>query len=318
MTQPQESTTHGTTPGISIHPVIGLPHDPTTAARFYQDAFPRNTEVALSDPFRAPTADSAILSQDITIAGTTLTLLNMGSKVTHSPAITFTVYFDEHEDKLASTNLRTLWDTLSDGGTVRVPLAEFPHTGLYGWVEDRFGVNWQLMLTVSPEDPRPHIVPSLLFTGPGPRAGRAIDRYLSALPGREVKVMRAGEGTMGGDATDPAHVLFSAIELGGLTMSLADGGDELEKHFGPELAAELRRGFGQGVGFMLTCETQAEVDRVWEELSANPEVEACGWLVDEFGVGWNVVPAGWMEKMREPGNFQKMLRMKKLDVRELD
>jgi predicted 3-demethylubiquinone-9 3-methyltransferase (glyoxalase superfamily) len=77
------------------------------------------------------------------------------------------------------------------------------------------------------------------------------------------------------------------------------------------------------VSLFVSCDTQREVDDLWEKLSAGGRKIQCGWLVDKFGVSWNIVPAGLGELLGS-GDFEKqqramkaMLQMEKLDINEL-
>ncbi|MCB0009061.1 MAG: VOC family protein [Anaerolineales bacterium] len=78
--------------------------------------------------------------------------------------------------------------------------------------------------------------------------------------------------------------------------------------------------FNPAISFFISCETQAEIDRYWEMLSADPEQEQCGWLVDKFGVSWQIVPA-LLGQLMSSGTGQQseavshaLLQMKKLDI----
>jgi predicted 3-demethylubiquinone-9 3-methyltransferase (glyoxalase superfamily) len=83
--------------------------------------------------------------------------------------------------------------------------------------------------------------------------------------------------------------------------------------------------FTPAVSFVIDCETQEEVDHYWEALREGGPVEAqqCGWLVDRFGVSWQVVPRQLIEYMGDPDRekadrtTQAMLKMKKLDIEAL-
>ena len=73
---------------------------------------------------------------------------------------------------------------------------------------------------------------------------------------------------------------------------------------------------------MVNCDTQDEIDHYWEKLSAVPEAEQCGWLKDEFGVSWQIVPAIMKELMGgDPERSQRVtrafLKMKKFDIEAL-
>jgi predicted 3-demethylubiquinone-9 3-methyltransferase (glyoxalase superfamily) len=74
---------------------------------------------------------------------------------------------------------------------------------------------------------------------------------------------------------------------------------------------------------MVSCETQAEIDRYWEKLSAVPAAEECGWVKDKYGLSWQIVPTA-MNEMLETGTpeqlarvTQAFLKMKKFDIAKL-
>lgn len=78
--------------------------------------------------------------------------------------------------------------------------------------------------------------------------------------------------------------------------------------------------FNHAISFMVSCEDQAEVDRLWDALSEGGAVEACGWLKDRWGVSWQIVPTELGEMMKDADRgrarrvMEAMLGMKKLDV----
>ena len=81
--------------------------------------------------------------------------------------------------------------------------------------------------------------------------------------------------------------------------------------------------FNESISFFVNCETQAEVDELWEKLSAGGEEGQCGWLKDKFGVSWQIVPTilGQLLGDKDPEKAQRvthaMLQMKKLDIEVL-
>ena len=81
--------------------------------------------------------------------------------------------------------------------------------------------------------------------------------------------------------------------------------------------------FTEAISFAVSCETQEEVDALWEKLSAHPESEQCGWLKDKYGLSWQVVPTALGEMLgdRDPEKagrvMQTMLQMKKIDIKKL-
>ena len=81
--------------------------------------------------------------------------------------------------------------------------------------------------------------------------------------------------------------------------------------------------FTEAVSFVVSCETQQEIDEMWEKLSAGGENGQCGWLKDKFGLSWQVVPRdlGEMVSDKNPGKAKRvmeaMLQMRKLDSKAL-
>ena len=76
--------------------------------------------------------------------------------------------------------------------------------------------------------------------------------------------------------------------------------------------------FTNAVSFTVNCESQAEVDDYWEKLTAGGSEIQCGWLRDKFGLCWQIVPARISDYVKHPKATQAMLKMKKLDIAELE
>lgn len=78
--------------------------------------------------------------------------------------------------------------------------------------------------------------------------------------------------------------------------------------------------FSPAISLMVSCQTQEEVDRLWQKLSEGGEEQQCGWLKDRYGASWQIVPTALGEMMqdKDPKKLQRvmkaMLQMKKLDV----
>ncbi len=100
------------------------------------------------------------------------------------------------------------------------------------------------------------------------------------------------------------------FELNGQTFTALNGGP----HYS----------FTPAISFVVACDTQAEVDRLWEELGAGGTEMACGWMTDKFGVSWQIIPAALMKMLTGPDKaasqraFTAMLQMKKLDIAVLE
>jgi len=83
--------------------------------------------------------------------------------------------------------------------------------------------------------------------------------------------------------------------------------------------------FNEAVSFIVNCESQQEIDYYWEKLSrgGDPKAQVCGWLKDQFGLSWQIVPTVMADMMNDPDSkkteavMKAMLQMKKIDVEEL-
>ncbi len=82
--------------------------------------------------------------------------------------------------------------------------------------------------------------------------------------------------------------------------------------------------FAQGISLLVNCETQQEVDELWEELSEGGEKQQCGWLIDKFGVTWQVAPTvlGKLMQDKDPAKAKRvteaLMRMEKIEIKALE
>lgn len=250
------------------------------------------------------------LTVDLVIDGYLVTLINAGDEFRPNPSISFMLNFDPlffgGDVDAARTRLNEVWAGFADGGQVLMELGEYPFSARYGWIQDRYGVNWQLILTNPEGDPRPFVIPQLMFAGPVENHAReAAEFYASVF--KDAGDEDAGVGFIApyAEKTGPADagsVMFGEFQLAGQWFSMMDS------------AVEQDFTFTCGVSLEVRCEDQAEIDRLWNALSASPEAEQCGWLADRYGVSWQIVPENMGELMGRPGAFDKMSEMKKLVI----
>jgi len=272
-----------------IVPTIWFNRNADEAAEFYADVFPDTLVDA-----RVPHPESGeTLTVDVLIDGYRVTLLNGGPEFGPTPAISFFVNFDPSRMEDARGELDRLWARLTDGGIVLMPLDRYDFSEHYGWVADRFGVNWQLMLTDPAGEPRPYIIPNLMYGG---QARQAVDDYVALFPGAQVGTRVT--------YPDSGEVMFSEFQLYGEWFTAMDSAVEQPFTFTP------------GLSLMVNAHGQEEIDRLWNGLSAVVALEQCGWLQDRYGVSWQIVPDNMAELMARPGAYQRMLGMGKLVIDE--
>jgi predicted 3-demethylubiquinone-9 3-methyltransferase (glyoxalase superfamily) len=236
--------------------------------------------------------------------------ISAGPLFKFNPSVSFFVNFDPSRDKDARNNLDTLWERLSESGTALMPLDKYPFSEHYGWMQDKYGPSWQLILSDPEGEERPLLVASLMFVGDvAGRAEEAIDFYLSVF-----KNSKIGAIARYGPEQEPhpeGTVMFADFMLEGQWFAAMDS------------AYEHNFAFNEAISFLVDCDSQEEIDTYWERLSAVPEAEQCGWLKDKFGVSWQISSAA-LRKMLTKGTreqvdrlTQAFLPMKKLDVAEL-
>jgi predicted 3-demethylubiquinone-9 3-methyltransferase (glyoxalase superfamily) len=147
------------------------------------------------------------------------------------------------------------------------------------------------------------ITPFLWFDG---KAEEAMNFYTSIFKNSKViNVSRYGEGGPGPKGT----VMSGTFELEGQRFMALNGGPLFS--------------FTPAISFFVNCETQAEVDELWEKLSAGGKPDRCGWLKDKYGLSWQIIPSILGKLLGDPdpqksGRVMKaMLQMNKLDIEGL-
>lgn len=263
--------------------------------------YPDSAEEGLAD-FQRDLAGKE-LALGFSLAGYNFVAINAGPEFKPTPAISFFVNFDPSQRSTAREDLDALWQKLSDGGEALMELGEYPFSKRYGWVRDKYGFSWQLMLTDPAGDPRPFIVPSLLFKGDNAhRAEEAISYYVGVFE----------------DSATGTLARYEQADRGAKPGDLMYGEFRVQDQWFAAMDSPVEHGFSfnEAVSLAVNCKDQVEIDELWSKLSAHPENEQCGWCKDKFGVSWQIVPENMEELMRTPGAFAKLMPMKKIVIDE--
>src|SRR5262245_60115882 len=192
-----------------------------------------------------------------------------------------------------------------------MPLDKYPFSERYGWLQDKYGLSWQLILTNPEGEERPLLIPSLLFVGEMcGKAEEATDFYLSIFKDSK----RGATARYGADQPPDREgtVMFTDFKLAGQWFAAMDS------------AHNHGFKFNEAVSLMVRCDNQEQIDYYWEKLSAVPQAEQCGWLKDKYGVSWQITPAG-MDEILQSGDqavidrvTEAFLKMKKFDIAALE
>jgi predicted 3-demethylubiquinone-9 3-methyltransferase (glyoxalase superfamily) len=291
-----------------IIPHLWFDKEAREAAEFYVSCFPESKMLGARTLHDTPSGDTEMVSFEL--AGQSFMGISAGPFFKLNPSISFFVNFDPSRDSNARGNLDALWEKLSQGGTALMELGEYPFSKHYGWIQDKYGLTWQLMLTNPEGEERPFIIPSLLFVGDvAGRAEEAIRFYLSVFQDARLGMIQRYPPRMEPDKE--GTVMFADFMLEGQWFAAMDS------------AYEHKFAFTEAISFLVQCDTQEEIDYYWKKLSAVPEAEQCGWLKDKFGVSWQISPTVLHEMMNAGTQeqvdrvTQAFLPMKKLDIQKL-
>jgi predicted 3-demethylubiquinone-9 3-methyltransferase (glyoxalase superfamily) len=224
--------------------------------------------------------------------------LNGGPEFKFNASISFMVHLDSREA------IDNAWEKLSDGGMALMAIDKYPWAERYGWIKDKFGMTWQLMLADMVD-----LSPSMLFANTQYGRGiEAMELYQSIFPQSATDIKELyGPGT----PQSEGMLMFGRFRIMDYSIVAMDGPGDHQFQF------------NEALSYVVTCETQEEIDHYWNSLIANGGKESrCGWLVDPFGVSWQIIPASLSKLMRNPaaaGNvMQAILKMNKLDIATLE
>jgi predicted 3-demethylubiquinone-9 3-methyltransferase (glyoxalase superfamily) len=271
------------------------------AGDFYASIFPNSRVKNVTTLDNTPSGTVDIV--DVEICGQELTLLSAGPLFKFNQSISFLVACETKEE------VDALFNSLSNGGTAMMELGAYPFSERYGWVQDRYGVSWQVMFA----NGRPieqKITPVLMFTEQ--QAGRcedAIRFYTSVFRNAQERGFnRYGSGE---EPDKEGTVRFGQFQLEGQQFAAMDS------------ARTHGFTFNEAISLIVHCDTQEDIDYYWDRLSADPKSEQCGWLKDKFGLSWQIVPTV-MNEMLATKNRAKLaavtaafLKMKKFDIAKL-
>jgi predicted 3-demethylubiquinone-9 3-methyltransferase (glyoxalase superfamily)/uncharacterized protein YndB with AHSA1/START domain len=282
-----------------ITPFLWFDTQAEEAANFYTSIF-KNSKIE-----NVQRQGEAVFIVDFTLGGQRFSALNGGPHFKFNPSTSFYVTLETEAETDA------VWQKLSDGGSALMPLDKYPWSEKYGWVQDRYGLSWQISWGKMSDVGGRHFVPSLLFTGErSGNAEAALKLYTSIFEGSTVDgILHYGAD----DKKNEGKVMHAQFRLCGDQTFMV-----MDDTMGADFA------FNEALSFVVQCSGQDEVDYFWEKFTANGGMESqCGWLKDPFGVSWQIVPDELLQLLADPdpGRAQRatgaMMQMKKIDIAKL-
>lgn len=289
---------------LSIEPCLWIDASRAReAVDFYIDSIP-DSHLDKADTFEnsGPEGEEPVYVFELALAKRRVQILGAGPHQQLNPAISMKFVSPERE------TAERVGQTLLDGGVELMPFAAYPWSSYFGWVVDRYGISWQVL--VEP-DHGPLLAPAMMFVGAqNGRAQEAIDLYTSLFPNSSIELVQH----FGADDPDQeGNIFYATIELAGQRFDLTENG------------ADHDFAFNDMISLAVMCDGQKEVDRYWDGLLANGgEPSQCGWLKDRFGVSWQIIPRQLNELLNstEPGKAEAAMRcilqQVKIDIAELE
>jgi predicted 3-demethylubiquinone-9 3-methyltransferase (glyoxalase superfamily) len=270
-----------------LYPCLWFDGQAKEAANFYTSAY---------DDSKITSENHLVVMFELT--GMKFMGLNGGPQFNINPSISFFVFCDNQKE------VERKWNILSEGGNVLMALDKYPWSEMYGWCQDKFGVNWQLMLGQNEQK----ILPAFMFTQENSgRAEEAINFYASVFDDSEINMVSKYEK---GEHDVEGYIKHAQFTINGQRFVAMDSS-------GPHQFI-----FNEGLSIVVPCDTQEQIDYYWERLSEGGQKSQCGWLRDKFGVSWQVVPALLGKLMNSPEKREKVMdvvmKSKKFDIAELE
>jgi predicted 3-demethylubiquinone-9 3-methyltransferase (glyoxalase superfamily) len=272
------------------------------AAEFYVSTFGKASKVKhIAKLDDTPSGSVDIVTFDL--LGREFQAISAGPLFKFNPSVSFHVICKTKEE------VDAIWKSLSQSGTVLMELGAYPFSERYGWVQDKYGLSWQIFYSGETYVTQ-KITPVIMFVGDVcGKAEEAVNFWASVFPAAKINaVMHYGKGE---EPNKEGTLRYAAFSLIGQEFGAMDS------------AYEHPFSFNEAISFIVYCNTQEEIDYSWSKLSAVPEAEQCGWLKDKYGFSWQIVPSD-MDKMMTNGTKEQIarvteafLKMKKFDLESL-
>jgi predicted 3-demethylubiquinone-9 3-methyltransferase (glyoxalase superfamily) len=294
-----------------ITPHLWFNREAKEAAEFYAGLIPQSRIGNITTLHNTPSGDCDVVS--FQLAGQPFMAISAGPLFKFNPSVSF------HLNCRTPGEVDAMWEKISPGGNILMPLGPYPFSARYGWVEDKYGLSWQV-ISAGESATGQMITPMLMFVGRVCGKAEEAMAFYTSVFGHSLEGGKAAGGTKAdilaryGKGEEPdkeGTVKYASFALLGQEFRAMDSA--WEHHFA----------FNEALSFMVPCETQEEIDYFWGKLSADPQAEQCGWLKDKYGLSWQVTPTvmnemlGSRDKERIARVTEAFLKMKKFDIAAL-
>ena len=268
-----------------LYPCLWFDNNSLEAANFYTSVFP-SSKILGSNP----------MVTTFELINTKFMALNGGPIYKMTPAFSFSVYCENEKE------IRRLYNFLSKHGNILIPLDKYDWSPLYAWIEDKYGVSWQLDANSSGQKEK--IIPTLLFVNQkNTMVKDAVEYYKNIFPTSDT-IFEAPFPP--GTGMPEGSLLFARFRLNENVFNIMCSTEYHDYDFTP------------GNSIVIECETQEEIDFYWEKLGKDGHYSMCGWLEDKYGVSWQIIPSVLPGLMMDPEKAGKVaqafMKMQKLEI----
>ncbi|HOZ70724.1 MAG TPA: VOC family protein [Chitinophagaceae bacterium] len=276
----------------NIHPCLWFNGNAKEAAEFYCSLFPES-RITFDTP----------MVVNFYLHGQKFMGLNGGPMFKFNPSVSMFVTSENNEE------IDALYAKLIEGGMVMMPLDKYEWSDYYAFVQDKFGLAWQLYKG-SYSAVNQKITPCFLFTDDHfGKAEAAVNYYTALFPSSSINGILLYQPDEGEQVA--GKVKHSQFIIDDKVFMAMDG------------AGNHGFSFNEAISFVVECKDQEEIDKYWNQLTANGGAESmCGWLKDPFGVSWQIIPAKMGQIMTDSGNgagaMKALMQMKKIVIAELE
>ncbi|WP_449397765.1 VOC family protein [Chryseobacterium wanjuense] len=230
------------------------------------------------------------------------------SHFTKNPSVSFMVICETEDE------VHKFWDQLLDGGMALMPLDSYSWSKKYGWVQDKYGVTWQIFLGEKRTEQK--IIPTLMFIHENNgKAMEAMELYTKTFPSSKIgNILKYGEGSEGHPIPEPAeNIQHAHFEIDGYSFFCMDN------------SYDHQFNFNEGISMVVMTDDQEQTDHYWNTLTSDGGRESmCGWLKDKYGFSWQIVPKRLIQLMSDPDQekaqkvVQAMMKMQKIVIKDLE
>lgn len=289
-------------------PFLWFDNNAEEAVKFYTSLFDNSSILNITRYNEQSAAASgqkpgSAMTVAFKLEGQNFTALNGGPHFKLNQSISFFVYCE------SDAKIEKIYNKLCDGGKVFFKLDKYDWSPRYAWVQDKFGLSWQL--DVDKINNSQKILPALLFVNDKSlKVKEAVNYYSSVFP--DLKIIMEYPYDKSAEVPD-GTLLFAQFKLA----------DHLFNAMSSTMKHEFD--FNEAFSFVVNCKDQNEVDYYWNKLTVDGGMESqYGWLKDKFGISWQIVPTRLIELLgdSDSANAQKvmmsMLQMKKIIIADLE